>query len=103
MNSRGHTLLRSRAVRTLTALTAVLSLLATTGTQTALAASITVNTTADEYDTGAGCSLREAIQAANTDAAFGGCAAGSGADTISVPAGTYTLTLTGIEDANHAG
>ena len=67
------------------------------------AAGITVTTTADEFGTGAGCSLREAVQAANTNAAFGGCPAGSGADTISVPAGTYVLTLTGIEDANTAG
>lgn len=39
---------------------------------------IYVTTTNDEYDmngTGAGCSLREAIHAANTDAAFGGCPA----------------------------
>ena len=36
----------------------------------------------------------EAITAANTNAAFGGCAAGSpGADTINLPAGTYTLAL----------
>jgi large repetitive protein len=72
----------------------------------AYAASITVTTTADEFNTsgtGTGCSLREAIQAANTDAAFGGCSAGASADTINVPAGTYTLTLTGIEDLNHAG
>ena len=69
----------------------------------AYAASITVTTTADEFNTGAACSLREAIQAANTDAAFGGCAAGAGPDTINLPAGTYTLTLTGIEDVNHAG
>ncbi len=57
------------------------------------AAAVTVTTTADEYGTGSACSLREAIHAANQDTAFGGCAAGSGADTISVPAGTYTLTL----------
>src|SRR5215212_12159200 len=74
--------------------------------QPAYTASITVSTAADEFNTtgtGAGCSLREAIQAANTDAAFGGCSAGAGPDTINVPAGTYTLSLTGIEDANHSG
>lgn len=54
------------------------------------AATITVTTTADEDDDpGAGCSLFEAITAANTDAAYGGCPAGDGADTINVPAGTY--------------
>jgi len=60
----------------------------------ARAAAINVDTTDDEYNTDpAECSLREAIQAANTDAAFGGCDAGSGDDTISLPAGTYTFTL----------
>ncbi|MBL8171656.1 MAG: CSLREA domain-containing protein, partial [Acidobacteria bacterium] len=44
---------------------------------------ITVNTVADQNGTGADCSLREAIIAANTNAAFGGCPAGaSGLDTI---------------------
>ena len=62
---------------------------------------ITVNTNIDENNVGAGCSLREAITAANTDAAYGGCAAGSGADTITLPAGTYTLTIAGSgENAN---
>ena len=71
------------------------------------AASITVNTTADEYGTGVTCSLREAITAANNDAAFGGCSAGSGADTISLPIGIYTLTIpnaSGLnEDDNSTG
>ena len=70
--------------------------------QPAHAATITVNTTADEFGTGAGCSLREAIQAANTDAAFGGCTAGSGADVITVPANTYTLTIGGVGDNTNA-
>ena len=61
----------------------------------ASASTITVTTTADEYDAGAACSLREASVAANTDAAFGGCAAGSGPDIISVPAGVYQLTKVG--------
>ena len=69
----------------------------------ALAATILVNTTADEFGTGPGCALREAIEAANQDAAFGGCSAGSGADTISVPAGTYTLTIPGDDDLNAMG
>ena len=70
----------------------------------AQAAGITVNTTTDELTTNGNCSLREAIQAANTDAAVDVCAAGSGADTITLPAGTYTLTLTGAgEDANATG
>jgi hypothetical protein len=42
---------------------------------------------------GGACSLVDAITAANTDTATGGCVAGSGADTIVLPAGsTHTLT-----------
>jgi CSLREA domain-containing protein len=68
-----------------------------------LAASITVTTTADTLAAGQ-CSLRAAISAANTDAAVGGCPAGSGADTVHVPAGHYTLTIAGPnEDANATG
>jgi CSLREA domain-containing protein len=68
------------------------------------AAAITVNTTADELSTNGNCSLREAIQAANTDAAVDACTAGSGDDVITLPAGTYTLLLTGAgENANATG
>jgi CSLREA domain-containing protein len=74
------------------------------------ASTITVTTTSDTIDDTDGlCSLREAIIAANTDAAFGGCAAGSGTDTImfdpalSYPA-TIVLTQTGAnEDAALTG
>ncbi len=54
---------------------------------------ISVNTTADEVNGNASCSLREAVQAANSDRAVGACPAGNGPDTIIVPAGTYTLNL----------
>ena len=65
---------------------------------------ITVNTTDDELNNDGDCSLREAIQAANTNAAVDACTAGSGADTIAVPTGTYTLTIAGIdEDLNATG
>src|SRR2546421_11460286 len=66
----------------------------------ALAATITVNTTADELLTDGNCSLREAIQAANTDTAIDTCAKGSGADLIVVPAGSYDFSaaLAGSED-----
>jgi CSLREA domain-containing protein len=65
---------------------------------------ITVNTTDDELNTDGDCSLREAIQAANTNAAVDACTTGSGADTITVPAGTYTLTIAGAgENANATG
>src|SRR4051812_24052833 len=54
---------------------------------------ITVNTTADPGAAGL-CSLRKAIEAANTAAAAGDCAAAEGAGsttTIVVPAGHYVL------------
>ncbi len=61
-----------------------------------------VNTTVDEYDTGADCSLREAVQAVNISADFGGCLFTG--NTIVVPGGTYQLTLTGRnEDGNATG
>jgi CSLREA domain-containing protein len=69
----------------------------------ALAASITVTTTADEYGAGGGCSLREAIKAANDNTAFGGCSSGSGADLITVPPGTYGLTIAGDDNTNAGG
>jgi CSLREA domain-containing protein len=63
----------------------------------ARAATLTVNTTSDVVSDDGQCSLREAISAANSDTASGAsggeCAAGSGADIITVPAGTDTLTL----------
>jgi CSLREA domain-containing protein len=65
---------------------------------------IAVTTQGDEFGgPGLGCSLREAIQAANTDSSFGGCAAGSGTDTITLPAGTYTLTGAADENDNATG
>ncbi|MFT5194001.1 MAG: CSLREA domain-containing protein [Cellvibrionaceae bacterium] len=65
---------------------------------------ITVNTTNDELNSDGDCSLREAIQAANTDTAVDTCPAGNGWDTIQVPAGTYQLSLTGAdEDSNATG
>jgi CSLREA domain-containing protein len=59
----------------------------------ALGAVIRPNTFGDENGGGAGCSLREAILATNTDTAFGGCPAGSGADTITLAGGTYALSI----------
>ncbi|MBN1887924.1 MAG: CSLREA domain-containing protein [Thermoflexales bacterium] len=75
------------------------------GAPTARAASaIRVTTTEDELDANGRCSLREAIQAANLDTGVDGCPAGSGDDTITLPAGIYTLTLAGQdEDGNQAG
>lgn len=67
--------------------------------------SITVSSTDDAVNFSDGkCTLREAIISANTDANLGAvlgeCLAGSGADTIILPAGTYTLTRSGPPDDN---
>jgi CSLREA domain-containing protein len=51
-------------------------------TPVARADSIVVTTADDEDDTGADCSLREAIVAANSDTAYGGCPTGDGFDSI---------------------
>jgi CSLREA domain-containing protein len=65
---------------------------------------IAVNTFEDGLITNGNCSLREAIQAANTDQPVDACPAGFGADTIVLPAGVYTLTVPGTaENANQTG
>jgi CSLREA domain-containing protein len=64
------------------------------GPPAARAATLTdIDTTGDDFTTNGNCTLREAIEAANTDTAVDLCAAGSGADTVLVPAGIYTLTI----------
>ncbi len=68
------------------------------------AATITVNTDDDELNADGDCSLREAVRAANLDLAVDGCVAGSGADTIVIPAGDYALGIAGsAEDAALTG
>jgi CSLREA domain-containing protein len=59
--------------------------------QSVRAAVITVTTTAESPGAAGDCTLGEAIQAAEMDIAADGCAAGSGADTIGLPTGTYSL------------
>jgi len=72
----------------------------------ASAATITVDTFADEMASG-GCSLREAIINANNNDTSGStdCVSGAaGVDEILLPAGTYTLSLAGRgEDAAATG
>lgn len=72
---------------------------------TAVQATIIVNTTADELNSDGDCSLREAIQSANTSSAVDGCViSGSGDLVVSVPAGNYFITLGSAgEDANAGG
>jgi CSLREA domain-containing protein len=68
------------------------------------ATTIIVTTTNDELNDDSDCSLREAIRAANTDSIVSGCDAGNGDDTIVLPTGIYTLTISGIgEDAALTG
>src|SRR5262249_50848984 len=68
------------------------------------AATITVDSTTDSAVPDGNCGLRDAILAANHDSAVDGCVAGSGADVVVVPAGTYTLALAGPdEDAGAVG
>jgi CSLREA domain-containing protein len=69
---------------------------------------ILVNTSEDQYGTDSlHCSLREAIQSANEDIAFGGCTpTGSGADTITFSSSITTFQLSiggGINNDNSAG
>lgn len=74
------------------------------GATPAGAGTIGVTTTADQYDRGAGCSLREAIAAANTDADFGGCNDTGGDDVVRLESEEYTLTREGAdEDAGVRG
>ena len=85
---------------------AVLALLATVAafavaSPASAAATITVTTEADEFDeedSGASCSLREAIQSANENADFGGCQS-TGTygldDVIRLPNGVYHIEIEG--------
>jgi uncharacterized repeat protein (TIGR01451 family) len=59
---------------------------------------INVNSTAQSPGSTGDCTLGEAIEAANANAAVDGCTAGSSpvADTIMLPAGTYILTTPGF-------
>lgn len=67
-------------------------------------ATITVTTANDELNSDGDCSLREAIRAANLNTPVDACPAGSGADSIVLPAGTYTLAIAGTgEDAAATG
>jgi CSLREA domain-containing protein len=70
----------------------------------AFASDITVDTTDDELNSDGDCSLREAVEAANTNAAVDACVAGSSsvADNVLLPAGTYSLTGSATDEDNNA-
>ena len=57
------------------------------------AATITVNSLLDTVASDGLCTLREAIQSANTNSAIGGCAAGAGADSIDLSGIVGTINL----------
>jgi CSLREA domain-containing protein len=60
----------------------------------ALAATITPTVLTDDNTVNGNCTLREAVRAANENTIVDTCAAGSfGADTITLGAGTYTLSV----------
>lgn len=59
---------------------------------------IIVNTAIDLILDDGLCSLREAIQAANTDSAVTGCNAGQGADIILLASANYDLTISGADE-----
>jgi CSLREA domain-containing protein len=74
------------------------------GAPTTSGTTIAVTTLTDELNEDGDCSLREAVQAANSDQTVDACPAGNGADTITLPAGIYTLHSGGrLEDANATG
>jgi CSLREA domain-containing protein len=85
-------------------ITLVVSLSLSSAADVVRAASIGVDTTDDDVTVNQNCTLREAIIAANTNAAVDECPAGSGADTITLAAGTYLLTVAGTgENDGHTG
>jgi CSLREA domain-containing protein len=83
---------------TVVTITAVLAALGLAPAPGALGATIVVTTNADTTANDAQCSIREAIAAANTDTATGGCPAGdAGADTVALGTATYNLDSGGGE------
>src|SRR5690554_4855169 len=89
-------LFRARILRHLL-LVGILSALAALA-PAARAGAISVTTTDDELNNDGDCSLREAIVAANRDTDVDACTPGGGKDLIIVPAGTYTLGLSGANE-----
>lgn len=85
---------RFRVINILVLLVLMVSTILMTPRPVSAGAYITVTTTADDFGgtTTDTCSLREAIRAANTDTAFGGCPAGNGTDVIYLDKGQYILT-----------
>jgi CSLREA domain-containing protein len=82
----------------------VLGVLAPTFAAPASATTIQPTTLADDSIKNGNCTLREAVQAANGDAAIDECPVGSGPDRIELLRGTHALSLLGTdEDASQVG
>lgn len=78
--------------------------LAPIGPPLASAATISVDTTHDELNGDGDCSLREAVQAANTNAVVSGCEPGDpDEDTLDLPVGNFALLGSDGDDANQDG
>src|SRR5689334_24728569 len=85
---------KMRRARGLLVAATVVAAVAGPAAGSARANTITVTTTNDTLVTDGNCSIREAIINANDDAAtWPDCAAGSGTDTIVLPAGTITFAI----------
>jgi CSLREA domain-containing protein len=69
----------------------------------AAAATIKVNVTTDGLNGSDQCSLREAVESANTNSAVGGCAKGQNSkrDTIELRAQDYTLSIPSSNEGNN--
>lgn len=93
------------AARWLIAAALLMGLVWTTPPPAVRAAAITVATTADEFNLNGVCSLREAVVAANLNTAVDACPAGQLAitDTITLPAGTFVLSISGSDDDGLVG
>jgi CSLREA domain-containing protein len=74
-------------------LSALLTATALIGTPNAVAASIAPSTFADDDTINGNCTLREAVRSANLNGGVDNCQPGTGADTITLAAGTYGLSL----------
>ena len=68
----------------------------------ASAATISVTTFDDELNADGDCSLREAIESANSSMAVDGCTTGTGDDLILLGEGTYALTVDGAGEGFNA-
>lgn len=63
------------------------------GAPHAIAANIKPSTFTDDNTINGNCTLREAVRSANLDGGVDNCQTGTGADTITLAAGVYTLSL----------